>query len=217
MREVQDGVTRLLAETVRAEIDSERCPPWLRRPGRIECLALWETASAIYGALTGLVLPELAPPREGRRLDVLLTYENGDRQILEVDEEQHFTAARALTLEHYPAGVRIGFDASQWLARCHTRTGKERGGGFARPRPPLFPGEGGRHRQRAFRDALADLLPPLHGWLPTIRISDTEATAVTSAQDAAQSLRTLLHGRGCLSRLSFLFEARPASVLRPRS
>lgn len=33
---------------------------------------------------------------------------------------------------------------------------------------------GGRHRQRAFRDALADLLPPLHGFGPTIRIGHFE-------------------------------------------
>jgi hypothetical protein len=60
----------------------------------------------------------------------------------------------------------------------------------------LFPGEGGRHRQRAFRDALADLLPPVHDWLPTIRISDTEVTAITAAPDPVSSLRTLLGERG---------------------
>lgn len=196
MKELQDGITRLLADAVKAEIDSESCPTWLRRPGRTECLAMWETVSAIYGALTGLVLPEQAPAREWRSLDVLLTYENGEQQILEVDEEQHFTGARALTLEHYPAGVKLGFDASQWLARSRALTGRERGGGFGKPKPPLFPGDGGRHRQRAFRDALADLLPPAHGWLPTIRISDTEVTAINSAQDAVPSLRTLLHERG---------------------
>jgi hypothetical protein len=38
--------------------------------------------------------------------------------------------------------------------------GREPGGGFARPRPPLSPGDGGRHRRRAFLDALADLPPP---------------------------------------------------------
>ena len=33
---------------------------------------------------------------------------------------------------------------------------------------------GVRHRQRAFRDALADLLPALHGFGPTIRIGHFE-------------------------------------------
>ncbi|MFE9173438.1 hypothetical protein ACFYNZ_28900 [Streptomyces kebangsaanensis] len=101
-----------------------------------------------------------------------------------------------MTLEHYPAGVKLGFDASQWLARSRALSGRKRGGGFGKPKPPLFPGDGGRHRQRAFRDALADLLPSVHGWLPTIRISDIEVTTITSAPDVVSSLRALLQGRG---------------------
>ncbi|MCF6521747.1 hypothetical protein [Streptomyces sp. JJ36] len=196
MRDLQNAVTHLLPEVVKADIQPESCPDWLRRPGRAECADRWETVSALYHALTGLVLPEQAPPRERRSLDVLLTYEDGQRQILEVDEKQHFTAARALTLEHYPADVQLGFDASRWLARSRDLTGREPGGGFAKPRPPLFPGEGGRHRQRAFRDALADLLPPVYGWLPTLRLSDTEVKTVTAAPDPAASLRALLGACG---------------------
>lgn len=56
--------------------------------------------------------------------------------------------------------------------------------------------EGGRHWQRAFRDALADLLPLVHDWLPTIRISDTEVTVITAAPGPVLSLRTLLGDRG---------------------
>ncbi|MFF4960932.1 hypothetical protein ACFY2Z_28485 [Streptomyces sp. NPDC001222] len=196
MKELQDGITHLLPEVVKAEIEPESCPTWLRRPGRIECAGMWQTVSAIYGALTGLVLPEQAPSRERRSLDVLLTYEDGRRQILEVDERQHFTAARALTLESYPADVELGFDAGQWLARSRALAGREPGGGFGKPKPPLFPGQGGRHRQRAFRDALADLLPPVHGWLPTIRISDTEVITITCAPDPVSSLWVLLGERG---------------------
>jgi phage terminase large subunit-like protein len=33
-------------------------------------------------------------------------------------------------------------------------------------------------------------------WLPTIRISDTEVTAITTAPDPVSSLRTLLRERG---------------------
>ncbi|MGW3028757.1 hypothetical protein [Streptomyces sp. NPDC001221] len=196
MKELQNAITSLLPNAVKAEIELESCPAWLRRPGRIDCAGMWETVSAIYGALTGLVLPEQAPARERRSMDVLLTYGNGQRQILEVDEKQHFTAARAVTLELYPAGVKFGFDVCQWLARSRSLSGREPGGGFAKPKPPLFPGEGGRHRQRAFRDALGDLLPPLRGWLPTIRISDTEATAIVTAPDAVSSLKALLRERG---------------------
>jgi hypothetical protein len=59
----------------------------------------------------------------------------------------------------------------------------------------LFPGAGGRHRQRAFRDALADLLPPEHGWHPTVRISDSEVSVLAYGADPAGGLRTLLSER----------------------
>ncbi|MET9396062.1 hypothetical protein [Kitasatospora sp. NPDC002965] len=196
MGKLQDAITGLLPAVLAAEIRPESCPAWLYRPGRVECAGMWGTVSTIYSALTGLVLPERAPAREWRRLDVLLTYEDGRRQILEVDERQHFTGVRALALELYPPTVELGFDAGQWLARSRALTGREPGGGYAKAKPPLFPGTGGRHRQRAFRDTLADLLPAEHDWLPTIRISDTEVGAVLTAPDPASSLSSLLGQRG---------------------
>lgn len=179
MERVLERVARWLPVAVDAEVERECCPAWLIRPGRAECGRIWDAVSEIYGELTGLVLPEHAPPRERRRLDFVLTYPDGERQILEVDERQHFTAARAMTLERYPPVAVVGFPIAEWLARSRQRTGREPGGGFAAPRPPLFPGAGGRHRQRAFRDTLADLLPSEHGWLPTIRMSDTEVVTIT--------------------------------------
>jgi hypothetical protein len=161
-----------------------------------ECRGAWGTLAGIYEGLTGLALPEEAPAREWRRLDAVLTYRDGRRQVVEVDERQHFTAARAVTLELYPPDARLGFDAAAWLERSRALTGREPGGGFARARPPLFPGVGGRHRQRAFRDALADLVPPQYGWLPTVRISDTEAVALRDAPDPGAALRILLARRG---------------------
>ncbi|MBP5905799.1 hypothetical protein F3K40_08445 [Streptomyces sp. LBUM 1478] len=195
MARAQERVARCLLVAVDAQVEFECCPAWLIRPGRAECAGMWHAASEIYGELTGLVLPEHAPPRERRRLDAVLTYPDGGRQILEVDERQHFTAARAVTLEHYPPDVALGFPVAGWLARSRQRAGHEPGGGFAAPRPPLFPGAGGRHRQRAFRDTLADLLPSEHGWLPTIRISDTEVVTAADA-DAKGSLKALLAERG---------------------
>jgi hypothetical protein len=65
--------------------------------------------------------------------------------------------------------IPLAFPAEVWRQRSHGKRRLE-GGGFGAPKPPLFPGAGGRHRQRAFRDALRDILPPEHGWLPTLRI-----------------------------------------------
>lgn len=170
---------RVVAELLRilgngAAVLEEVCPTWLMRPGREEAGDAWPTLAAAYTALTGLQLPNVAPPRERRRLDVLLTWGSGREQIVEVDEEQHFTPERFITLDHYPPDTPLGFDIDEWRARCAVPR-KPRGGGWGRSCPPLFPGKGGRHRQRAFRDMLADLLSLQYGWLPTVRIDVTRS------------------------------------------
>jgi hypothetical protein len=124
VRDLQTLFTSSLGQTVSATVETETCPTWLLRPGRTECAAAWPAISLIYTQLTGLTLPLQAPSRERRRLDIVLTYPDGDRQILEVDERQHFTAARATTLEHYPPGTPLGFDSAAWLTR--SRTGRTR-------------------------------------------------------------------------------------------
>ncbi|MCW2874604.1 hypothetical protein [Actinacidiphila oryziradicis] len=192
----QELITRLLQKVVDAEVATESCPQWLLRPGKAECAGAWSAISRIYAALTDLELPELSPPRERRRLDVVLAYADGSHQVLEVDERQHFTTARAISLAHYPETTPLGYNRKAWAGRCQALAGREPGGKFAAACPPLFPGGGGRHRQRAFRDALADLLPPEHGWHPTVRISDSEATGVAYGGDPAGGLRTLLADRG---------------------
>ena len=73
---------------------------------------------------------------------------------------------------------------------------KLRGGGFGRACPPLFPDVGGRHLQRAYRDALADLLPQLHGWAPTLRIGDFEVTSWIHSDDAEDRMADLLESKG---------------------
>ena len=188
-------VTALLPAVVQAEIAVEVSPVWLLRPGRAEAVRWWPLLCQVYGELTGLELLDVAPPRERRRVDVVLRYPDGAQQVLEVDESQHFTGPRAVTLTAYPDQVALGFPHDLWLTRARERTGREPGGGFGRPCPPLFPEPGGRHSQRAFRDMLADLLPLEHGWLPTIRISDTE-TAGWTVPGSEGPLAQLLAGRG---------------------
>jgi hypothetical protein len=135
------------------------------------------------------------PARERRRLDAVITYADGLQRVLEIDERQHFTGARATTLEMYRDQFPTAFDVPAWRARCDSLSGRESGGGFARPCPPLFPGAGGRHRQRAFRDFLADALPVYYGWLPTLRISDDEARTALGAPDLRAAVSTLVSGK----------------------
>lgn len=194
----------LLVEHLRSILDDtvdvaeEVAPTWLLRPGCLELGDQWPLVQRVYNSLTGMVLPEVMPSRERRRLDVVLTSADGACRAVEFDESQHFTRARAMTLSAYGDGVRVSFDVAAWARLCEQKMGREPGGGFARPCPPLFPGEGGRHRQRAFRDFLADVLPPHHGWLPTVRISDTEVRSVFGYEHASAQLRTLWESKVAL-------------------
>ena len=115
-------------------------------------------------------LPEVMPPRERRRLDCILQRRGEPLRIIEFDETQHFNGYRAQTIRRYPRSVRVALDRRAWLAACDAKARLE-GVGFGTPRPPLFPQADGRHRQRAFRDALVDVLPAVHGWLPTLRVA----------------------------------------------
>jgi hypothetical protein len=169
-------------------------PAWLLRAGQAECRAAWPLIQNIYRELEGGELPAVMPPRERRVLDAVLQRPGESPRILEVDETQHFNAHRAATLRAYPDHVPTAFPRELWIERCEQKRQRE-GGGFARPCPPLFDGSGGRHRQRAFRDALADLVPLEHGWLPTLRIADFEIRAWLHTPDAAQRIAALLHTR----------------------
>lgn len=152
----------------------------------------------IYNSLTEKDLPNEMPLRERRRVDCVLRMPNSARRIIEVDESQHFNHYRARTLGFYPADVRIAFDRNVWIGHSEAKK-KLEGGGFARPRPPLFPGEGGRHRQRAFRDALADIVPQEHGFEPTIRIAYFEVEQWLNTNDAPKRMKELLGTRGLLN------------------
>jgi hypothetical protein len=81
-----------------------------------------------------------------------------------------------------------------WIERSEAKKRLE-GGGFGKPKPPLFPGDGGRHRQRAFRDALADILPLIQGWAPTLRIGYFEVERWIYGGRAKAEMRRLLAER----------------------
>lgn len=183
----------LVADIADAPLSLQSRPTWLDRPGRVECGWLWPTVDEIYADLSdGLVLPDEMPALERRRLDAIV---RSDRpQIIEFDGNQHFNVFRALTLDCYPADAPIGFPRQVWAdARRHRIPGIS--GGWGAPKPPLFPMAGGRHRQRAFRDALTDLLPPLHDFGPTVRIAEFEVRRWAWGDDALARMAELLNGR----------------------
>lgn len=190
--ELQEAVVSLVTRILGANLVST--PDWLLRPGAQDCGSRWPAVCAIYAALTGSDLPETMPPRETRRVDGVLATEDGTRRILEVDETQHFNRYRALTLRRYPPDARVAFPVDRWIEQSNKKTRLE-GGGFGKPKPPLFPAEHGRHAQRAFRDMLADLLPPEHGFAPTLRIADFEVLKWIYTKDAEERMAQLLAER----------------------
>lgn len=186
---VVDLVTRLTGAST-----SNKVPSWLKRPGKIECGSQWTLVKSTYAALTGLVLPDVMPSREWRLLDAVLVHESATPQILEVDETQHFNEFRALTLSLYTSDVQLAFDVQRFLD-VSKRKSRLEGVGFGKPRPPLFPGDGGRHRQRAFRDALVDILPTQYGYAPTLRIAHFEVEDWILGNNAENRMRVLLEDR----------------------
>jgi hypothetical protein len=101
--------------------------------------------------ITSMVLPETMPARERRRVDCVLKVDSSAPRIIEVDEEQHFNHYRAQTLRLY-SDASLAFDPEVWIEHSDVKRRLE-AGGYGKPKPPLFPGDGGLHRQRAFRDA----------------------------------------------------------------
>jgi hypothetical protein len=196
MPELQDKFVNVLKRVANGQVETRnRWPVWIQRPGRIECGALWKCICDIYSELTGgLNLPDVMPLKESRSLDAVLLGSDGRHRLVEFDESQHFNKYRQMTFRYYPEGINLAFPVSQWASQC-VRMVRLPGGGFAKPRPPLFPMEGGRHRQRAFRDALADVLPVLHGFAPTLRIADFELEAWIDESDANSRLSALLNER----------------------
>jgi hypothetical protein len=190
--ELQTAVVPLVASMLDAEVIAT--PGYLLRPGRVECGGAWETLCGIYSELTGLDLPETMPARETRRVDAVLDTGSGMLRILEVDETQHFNRYRASTLRLYPASARVSFPIERWIEQSEKKARLE-GGGFGKPKPPLFPAEYGRHQQRAFRDALADLLPLEHGWAPTLRLADFELLPWIYGGGAEEGMRALVDER----------------------
>ena len=192
-RELERAVVALVREILDAELVG--IPAWLVRPGKAECGERWPLVQEIYADLTGgMVLPEVMRPVERREVDDVVQRPGEPPRIVEVDESQHFTRYRAATLPFYSGKVPLAFPPEVWVARSKEKPHRG-GGGFSVPKPPLFPGEGGRQRQRAFRDALCDILPPEHGFLPTLRIADFEVEGWLHGPNARDRMQALLAAR----------------------
>ena len=90
--------------------------------------------------------------------------------IVEFDESQHFSRSRLCALALYPTILEWGFSVSDWQALCRHID--------ARDDAPVD-----RDERRAWYDTMRDLVPPLHGSRPTVRLY-AEAYPWCSLDDA---------------------------------
>lgn len=96
--------------------------------------------------------------------------------LIEIDESQHFTAPRALTLSSYPRGIKLGYDKKIWLRRCKELDRHDN--------DPVD-----RDEKRAWYDTLRDLLPAYFGMNPTIRVWAKE---MVWCEESTDSIRGVL-------------------------
>ncbi|MBF4766939.1 hypothetical protein ISU10_04075 [Nocardioides agariphilus] len=110
--------------------------------------------------------------------------------FIEVDERQHFTSHRLVTLDLYPNAATVGFDIEQYRAFCRELSPKA-DRDFAHKAAAAF-GPGGRPRQRAYNDALRDLVTPAMGRPPIIRVAAPDRDGAAAYERAREQLKALL-------------------------
>lgn len=152
-----DGERAFAAATAADGIELVRArAPWLDQRGGIsvspsEAGHARTVMALIFGALDGRLTEQAA-----RRLTPLPGdfVHPGTGTFIEIDESQHFTSFRLLTLDHYPDDIPLGFDRNpyrRWAPTSDKYRVSKAAVGF---------GDGGRQRQHAYHDALRDLATP---------------------------------------------------------
>ena len=96
--------------------------------------------------------------------------------IVEFDESQHFTNPRKLALSMYPDDQPLGFSKERWVALCDKHKARDNS-------PPY------RDEQRAWYDALRDLVAPLKGFRPTVRLYARDFAWCSLDPDSSNDLK----------------------------
>lgn len=110
--------------------------------------------------------------------------------MIEIDEVQHFTSYRMRTFAHYPGDARLGFDSDEYADLCSMFCRKA--DNYRLNKAASGFGPGGRQRQRAYNDALRDLVLPAMGKPPLIRVPAPDGNgAAAFERNRARILRLL--------------------------
>lgn len=191
------GVHHDLARIARArglELLVDEPQPWLTRNGHLHELVqvtapddVLAALAAIFAALGGDAR-QLARNKGGTPSAPDLVHVASGR-VVELDELPHFGSSRERTFEHYPAGTPLGFDTGEYrsLIRRHREAADAV---LAREQTKDFPFPGGRQAQRAYGDALRDLLAPVFTGHAVVRLAvpDGSLTGVVQQLEARLGL-----------------------------
>ena len=160
---------------------------WLSGKGHIEAAAqsapsrILNRLAAIHDALGGDPNLLRAKRRHKPESDFLW----GEHTIIELDEFQHFSTPRLRSLDFY-GGFPVAFSVARYRRLCNehrARADKYR----ATKKATDFPVPGSRTAQRAYLDAVRDLLGPGLGYR-VVRIPAPDEDAVLAVQELVASL-----------------------------
>lgn len=122
---------------------------------------------------TGLIHPDLVVAATG--------------QLVEVDELEHFTAARLATLCGYSSKITFGFSIDDYKELIDTWKSKANAV-FTQRWSSDFDFVGGRRAQRAYYDVLKDWLAPTFTGYPVLRVAVPDGDARSAASRLAGAL-----------------------------
>jgi hypothetical protein len=156
--------------------------PWLTSHGHIAAASplvprqVIEALRAIYLELGG---EETLLQRKRKTLLPVDFVDSESGCIIEIDETQHFTSDRLRTFSLYPDGVELAFDLDLYKRTIHRWRAKADGYRAAKPAAD-FPWPGGRRAQRAYFDAVRDLLAPFYATQPIMRVIAPDCDGVSA-------------------------------------
>lgn len=127
-----------------------------------------------------------------RRSPLPVDFDVGQRLLLEVDEPQHFSTPRLQTLDFYE-GLQHDLDIDRYRDLCIRYSGEA--DSYRRTKAAAdFPFPGGRTAQRAYLDAVRDLLAPAFGFM-LIRVPSPTRDMRRAALEAVEAIRRRIEGR----------------------
>lgn len=165
--------------------------PWINRRGHFVVEGLPGTTrialDQIFSALGGDADSQYSRIKTALQGDY---YHPDTGTFIEVDESQHFTSYRALTLGFYPPGSALGFSLQEYTSLCEIWA--DRADKYFASKPAVAFGPGGRQRQRAYNDALRDLVTPAMGHPPLIRAAAPDRDGHRAYARVREVVRRLL-------------------------